>query len=297
MYIDNNWYGHKKILLNYLNLKYQSIFGSIQHGWILEDRVRKTNYGKRTLTLAPFLCWNKKIENIIKENNIQNVHAIGAPFLYLCDIKKEIIVNNKKNVGTFAFPFHSTLEEKIIFDHEGFIKKIEENFTPPYYVSLYNEDLTSDITSLYKNKNWKIISFGKRENTNFLEEFLLEILKFKTVVFSEVSTGFFYSMYLQKETKIIYSKKPNKEFFFFRDYKNNGFNKNEINKIFLKNYPFIDKDKYDKGKGLQLAKKELGFDNFKSHNDLRKILKIDNYFIKIFSLIFKFLVIIKSKIQ
>ena len=33
MFPDNDWYGHKKILIDYLNLKDHKIFGSLQHGW------------------------------------------------------------------------------------------------------------------------------------------------------------------------------------------------------------------------------------------------------------------------
>tara|TARA_Y100000590_G_scaffold371499_1_gene433939 strand:- start:1243 stop:2133 length:891 start_codon:yes stop_codon:yes gene_type:complete len=296
MYIDNSWYGHKKIILDYLNLKNQTLFASIQHGWLLEERAKITKYGKRKFTLAPFLCWNENIKNIIEKNKILNVYAIGAPFLYLCEINKKLIEKKRSNIGTLAFPFHSTHEEKITFDHEAFINKIENYFTPPFSVSLYNEDLNTNITSLYKNKNWRIVTFGKRENIDFMEKFLFEVIKYKTIVFSEVSTGFFYSMFLQKETKIIYSYNLNKEIYFFRNYINNSFNKKKINEHYLNSYPFVDKVEYNINKGIELAKKELGFESMKSQNELRKILKIDNKFIKILSHIFKILVIIKSKI-
>ena len=34
MFPDNNWYGHRYILLKYLGIKDKEIFGSLQHGWI-----------------------------------------------------------------------------------------------------------------------------------------------------------------------------------------------------------------------------------------------------------------------
>ena len=76
-----------------------------------------------------------------------------------------------------------------------------------------------------------------RENTNFMEKFLFETIKFKTIVFSEVSTGFFIACIWKKKLSL-YIHIKNKEIFFFRDYENNGFTKKKINENYLNSYPF-----------------------------------------------------------
>ena len=46
MFEDNNWYGHRFILLKYLGLKDRNIYAQIQHGWygkIFEGFGKKKN--------------------------------------------------------------------------------------------------------------------------------------------------------------------------------------------------------------------------------------------------------------
>ena len=49
MFPDNNWYGHRKILLRYLKIKDQNIFVSLQHGW--QSQFLKPNYIKKNILL------------------------------------------------------------------------------------------------------------------------------------------------------------------------------------------------------------------------------------------------------
>ncbi len=296
MYLDNKWYGHKKIILNYINSNSEYLFCTIQHGWITEERIKKLNYGKRKITFAPFLCWNDKTKKIIESNKINNIIAIGSPFLYLIKSEKVNIRKKIKNIGTLAFPFHSTNEENIEFDHKNFILEIEKNFTPPFVVSLYYDDLKEDIIKLYKNKGWKIINFGDRENINFLNNFINKVSKFKTVVFSEISTGLFYSMYLNIETKILHSYIYKNKVYYFRDYKTNIQNKKKINEKFIKKYSFLGKHKYDYEKGFSLACEELGMKYIKNSDELAKILMVNNIFIHFLSYLINLLIKLKYMI-
>ena len=48
MFPDNNWYGHRYILLQYLKKKDKEIFASLQHGWI-SQYLKKQNYKKKII--------------------------------------------------------------------------------------------------------------------------------------------------------------------------------------------------------------------------------------------------------
>ena len=54
MFPDNNWYGHRKILLRYLKIKDQNIFASLQHRW--QSRFLEPSYIRK----YPTLCSNQK---------------------------------------------------------------------------------------------------------------------------------------------------------------------------------------------------------------------------------------------
>jgi len=293
MYLDNSWYGHKKIILNYINSKSKYIFCTIQHGWITDERIKKLNYGKRKITAAPFLCWTNKTKKIIESNNIKNVIPIGAPFLYLLHSSKININQNYDKIGTIAFPFHSTTEETIEFDHNNFILEIENFFEPPFSVSLYYDDANDKIIKLYKDRNWKIITFGHRENENFLNKFIENVIKAKTVVFSEVSTGLFYSMFLKVETKILNSYTYNNKIVYFRNYETNVQNKKKINENFIKKYSFLGTDKYDYEAGYSLSCEELGLKYLRKKKELSSILKEDNFFITFLTYLINLLVKLK----
>ena len=66
MYIDNAWYGHKKIILNYLNLRYQPILDQFSMVGSLKIEQEKQNMVD-VFNFSTILCWKKKIETIIKK--------------------------------------------------------------------------------------------------------------------------------------------------------------------------------------------------------------------------------------
>ena len=72
MYQDNNWYGHRKVLLDYckINKNYNS-FAAIQHGWsVLELR---PSLGKRSFSkIIPFLCWSKSVKQLVNKQKTIN---------------------------------------------------------------------------------------------------------------------------------------------------------------------------------------------------------------------------------
>jgi hypothetical protein len=122
MYVDNQWYSHRKIIADYCGTKDRPIVGSIQHGVHISDM--KTTIGKHSLAIARHYCWNRATYEMSKENNIKNVIPIGAPFLYL----DKMISKRYYPKGTLSFPTHSNPGTDRKFKHEFFIKHIMENY-------------------------------------------------------------------------------------------------------------------------------------------------------------------------
>ena len=83
MFPDNNWYGQRYILMQYLGVVDREIFASLQHGWI--SQFNNPNYKKKRL-FYPLLFWSKHCVDFYNKKKNYKVYSIGAPFLYLCKI-------------------------------------------------------------------------------------------------------------------------------------------------------------------------------------------------------------------
>ena len=280
MYEDNKWYGHRYILLRYLNVKNdRNIFAQIQHGWYGTksdsfNTKNKSILNRMVLTLAWYRHYNK--------NNNANIISIGSPFLYLDNLsnKKKIKAN-----GILFIPSHSRPDSEFIkayikkgwttIDDEGnkfvykrnlslsyYVKQIEKKYNPPYSVCLHPADYENkNITSFFKKKNWHIIVAVGRDDNQSLFKLRLLLLRHKNIIFSDfTSTALLYAMYLKKKVKVIS---------YHKDRDNEIVNFEKKNKYIFKNYQNI-KIAY------KIAYKELGCKFKKNKNDLKKILDLNN---------------------
>ena len=287
MFPDNNWYGHRKILLKYVGFKDRKVFAWIQHGWNSQI-LRKLPINKKK-NIIPYLFWSKSSQ--IFHNANKTGHVIGSPFLYLCKMLNDNQVSkteDKKNKGTLFFAVHFSQDNLIhnssqVYDHDFFIKKVESLSPGPYTVCFYYYDLTKKNILPYKKKNWKVVCCVKNRIDDYsLYRLYEEINNHQFIVSSEFNTALFYSMYQKKKTKVIISPK------YLDTYKNDKYFK-IIFDFYKKKYPKLFNNFLSSHEGHKLAKKELGFDYMRSKNELIKILSL-NSFIK------KFLIIIFAKL-
>ena len=276
---DNNWYGHKSILLNYLGLKQKKIFASLMHGWVSDYHFQFIK--KKKTNFFPYLVWSKKIEDFYLKRNIKNVISIGAPFLYLCKIYsdklKKIHIKNSLPKGLIFFPPHSSQDYKPNIDHKKFIEKIIKINKGPYTVCLYYYDFKSDVIAIYKRYNWRIVCCVKNRTDPYsLYNLYKEISLHEYVVSGELNSPLFYSMYLKKKTRVmlIANKSKNK-----LDQMTSRIN--FIIKYYKKKYPDLFKRFFPVKKAFKLSRIELGENSLKSKKKLKKILGL-NSVLKIF---------------
>lgn len=288
MYPDNDWYGHKKIILDYCGFKKKiPIYAQLQHGWY-------SYYDKNSINLKNFffdkilyLCWAKNFESFFAKKGI-NIKSIGSPFLYLC--KNKLIINKikKKTKGTLLFPSHSGPELPQHVNHEKIIEIIKKKYSSPYGVCLFYTDLKKRIINLYKKKNFKVYCCGSRANQNFLNNFYNIVSNFKTCIFTELSTATLYCMYLKKECRIHdtdENKNPLNMYILSRQasaYKN----------MFLYKY-LIKQGRKCKNKLFEIACNELGYESMKTSEELKKILGLRSRFVKFKAFVFSKLYEIK----
>ena len=271
MFEDNNWYGHRYILLKYLNEKDKNIYAQIQHGWYGKIFA---GFGKKKIFKPPTLVWSRSYR---KKNSYKNTIQIGSPFLYLHEI-----LNKKKfgtSKGTCLFPSHghtlsdlkfykkNKMEVRIIklnFNYEYLVNKIQKNFKPPYTVCFHEADIIdNDKVNFFKKKGWNVVSVVKRSNKKSLFKLYKLLRENENCIFTDfTSSSLIYALYLKKNVKIIRNlKKEIQE----QEIKN----VEKVNGNMFKNYRM-------KNYGYEIAKKELGYKYIKSKNELKKIMSLDN---------------------
>ena len=203
MYPDNNWYSHRKVLAEYCGLGDRNLLGSIQHGW-----VNPLNFNSFLINRKFNLyCWNDTLSNYCLKHGYGKIIPIGAPFLYL--YKSEINKIKYESKGTIVFPSHSNLEDYQKVNHKALIDSVENKYEGPYKVHLYYTDFTEENCINYRNSGWEIISSEKRSSEKFLHKLFYNLISSKNVISSDISTVFFYALYLKKKVSLIRKDKNN----------------------------------------------------------------------------------------
>ena len=265
MYPDNNWYSHRQILAEYCGIKDKELLGSIQHGW-----VNSYNYDSFLIKRKfNFYCWNDSLSKYCKNKGFNKIIPIGAPFLYLCKLNNNLVSN--KGSGTLVFPAHSNLEDYQKVNHKNLIEIIESKFEAPYKVHLYYTDFTSENILEYKKRGWEIYSSDIRSSNNFLINLLKNLSNTKTVVSTDISSVFFYAMYIKKKVFLLRKDKNDKDLNFIY--------RNDILK-FTEDYEIKYKDLVNGQLSISEQKKlasiELGENYILEPKKLKKLLGFGN---------------------
>ena len=260
----------------------------MQHGVYTLVEEKNWNLGiKRRFNLIPYFCNSDFFSKKCKKQGINNVMAIGSPFLYLDKISPSI---NKKK-GTIVFPAHSGFiqtrkgfirtfrKKKRLFDHEGFIKNVEKYNNPPYTVSIVKDDYWY-MSQFYKRKNWKIFSAGERYDDFFLKNVHKLISQNTHAVFCEFTSALWYSMYLGLRVRLAVKSYTSKSIVPYAVKLYTADKRSFMS--FKKKYPLIFLGKLPIQLAKNIAKERMGYDCLKNKKELKKILGWDSN-IKLFA--------------
>jgi len=287
MFTQNNWYGSRTIFSEYCKTKDKNAFAIIQHGLMIRDTEKFMRKGSSFFSFIPFLCWNKRIEKILKNQGVSNAQTVGSSFVYLHELKKNKFKCKKR--GTLVFPMKSIDKCNRETNYDVLIKEVESKFNGPYTISVFYLDLKKDLT-LFKKKNWKIISFGKRSDPSFLKNTYLELLKHKNVICTSLNTAFFYSAFLKKKTFLLLNSNRGKKI-------NINLDKDQVvhqKKIGLQ-YPGILHNRLSIAQLYNISVEELGASYIKTPKEISKILGWNNYLKIFFSWVLYFYYKIENK--
>ena len=269
---DNNWYGHRSIFSNYIGQKDKSSFSSIQHGYLnrfVLDRLRLPK-----IKFIPYLCWNQEVKNRFNNLGFENVHIVGAPFVYL---SKKIQLknnkkNNKKNNNLLFFPPHDTVDDKILkIDYNELSNKLIKIYKKKIItVCLYYSDYNNkNIVNIFKKKGIRVITIVTREKNKSLENLYHEIYKNDYIVVCDISSVLFYAMFLKKKVRVLL--KNNIETYFTKKIATEKFIF-----YFKKKYPELFKEGLDPKKGYSVACDHLGYRYLRSKAELKNLLGWDS---------------------
>lgn len=275
MYVDNNWYGHRGILAKYCGVKVKAMWGSIQHGVLID--CYESDIGKHSIPFSNYYCWTKKTVEYCKKNKVKNIIPIGAPFIYLDQLLKTK-KSQTKSTGTLSFPCHSNPDDPRHFKHELFIKYVMDHYEGPFTACLFFLDAITDIKNIYSKYGWNVVSAGDRSNENFLENVYNFINRHDHIISPELGSSFFYSLFLKKKVSYIKKIKVKNTFQYFSQrssYVDKPFFNDQLEAYEKKNNFILDQV-IDIKKGKELGDIELGYEFKKSKDDLKKILGFNN---------------------
>ena len=254
---DNDYYGHRTAMARYCGLKQLSpaVFGSIRHGW----QPDLGSIGDRTLKAAPIFVWNEREQRQAAERAIPNVVAIGAPFLYGVASLQPGTTDPRAGLGTIVFPLHSDGFTEALQDRQRFIDEVEHHEQGPFTVSIYYQDLDRPgAVEPYRRAGWRVVSFGTRDDPQFMPRLILELQSHAAVVSDVLCSAIWYGAHLGRRVRIL-GAPP-------------SLSDRALPDGLAQRWPEVHGDGVSGARARDLAAIELGVDHLRSPDELAQVL-------------------------
>jgi len=122
------------------------------------------------------LVYNKRRLDIWQRYSKKKAVVIGSPFVQYRRLKNIHKVEDAN--GTIAFPMHSTLKDKSIFDRQEYSQKLKElpDVFHPIKVCVHEHDFSHGYDKIYRSQGFEVVTAGVREKPDFVDNFY-EILR------------------------------------------------------------------------------------------------------------------------
>lgn len=198
MHHHNHYYGQAHILARYCGLDFRNpprIRGYLQHGW---------NVGCGWNPVHEFFdgawrfVWSEYPMRRGYALGRRNYKPIGAPWLYLLELERELAVGAERE-GTLFFLFHGWEGGKITGKHKELVDEIRDTEPGPVTMSLYyTEYERPEVREPYLEAGFDIVSFGRRgfdylgTDRQFMFRQLAALRRHRRVASNRLSTAIFY---------------------------------------------------------------------------------------------------------
>lgn len=266
---SNAYYGHLNVLRKYCDKKIPvGIPGLLQHGWTIGPAIYSST--RKDLPFN-FFVWNERNCILAQERGYNNVHVIGAPFLYLNLDQQYDLSRCEDGNNLLLFPVHTTKKEGLldpVFYFRRYVQEIEKikaEFDNIHACLYFREYDNPQIRKVFQNANISVTTLGHgNRNSNFLANFVETTNGFEYVSSSILSTSVFYSLYLGKKV-FIYGEMPNPS-----ETTWNVSTIGSLNDCFnlLDSYPVLSRENFDDKAHVEIGEYELGFKYKKTKHEL-----------------------------
>jgi glycosyltransferase involved in cell wall biosynthesis len=198
----NAYYGHESILKEYAGLPHSAkLTGSIQHGYRLSPVPDGNADPDLPEDASVHMFWSGDVRDRFKELS-EGAIAIGAPFLYL---QKLYQPEPSMTEGSLFFAAHSSVLDKVEYDISStcdLLEQLDEEFRP-ITVCVYWTDLLSGHAKIYEERGFRVVSFGNRQDPNFLVRFLEEITRHDFSMSNQPTSALLYTASMGIKTIMI----------------------------------------------------------------------------------------------
>lgn len=211
MHPSNDYYGHDMILSWAASIhRPKRTFGYVQHGWKPES-----GFGPemRLIPRAPLFVWSEMNRRATAtQHRSHPVEAIGAPFLYLCELlrpsldrepTKDLLVYpcHQLRSAPLGREVHTTLIEQVrALDPESITVNLHPyEFDDGETPGLYEHDLLdATVTTNWLRPPWVV-----SDDPTILVRQILQILDHRRVVSNCLTTALFYAAHLDREARLL----------------------------------------------------------------------------------------------
>ncbi len=280
--MPNDFYGHAKVLKEFLGLKEKDSFKFIiEHGIALSNYVNDLELESGLNSIVTFSDFRKDILKKFKKHSF----AIGPIIHYAKGVlSNKQIEAEKKRLGKtlLVFPSHATLDVRSQYDMKEFgkfIKSYEKSFQT-IRVCLYWKDILDGLGEYYKDQGFECVTAGHILDPLFLPRLKSIIECADYSVSNEAGTHIGYCVYLKvphyifEQKQVIQGKKKEVE----RAYKILN-TPGALESYYQVVSAFTKKTSRISARQKHIANLYWGFDQIKSH---KKLMEIVNFTEKIY---------------
>lgn len=200
MHPDNDFYGHRSILLRAAGLDpatTRAIRAHVQHGWAIGTGLSAS---ARLVGWLPRLVWSEHNLAAARREGLRRVDAIGAPFGYLARDEPD---PREPTRSAIAYPHHGWRRESVAGDHAELAAAILERDGVDTTICLYwREHDDPVVRRIYEDAGFRVITHGNIHDDDFLRRQLRELRSHRRVITNRIGTAVWYGASLGREVEV-----------------------------------------------------------------------------------------------
>lgn len=202
---ESLFYGQLKALCDYSGVKYKGsnlLLPKLEHG--LDFWERRRGFLDDKCDFNYLFQGAYKVNDIHKENPYTPVYVIGPYVHYAKDYyTNEEFMELKQKLGKtlLVFPFHSYETRTLSYNSEILVNDIMYNYAKEFdtvMVSIYWNDVDSELCELFRKKGAMLVSNGFRCDDNFIRRLKAIIQLSDVTLGNDLGSHIGYSIYLGK---------------------------------------------------------------------------------------------------